>query len=429
MTSPSTVRVAAVPGAFLAAFALLSWGGCTPAPAAGGDQPAGRSGGTGGKGGSGTGGSSAGTGGSSGDQTLGRSLYESPLPDGNSFACATCHALSEPSSDGLRRPGHPIGDATHRKQWKNGKSATFLDAVNSCLVEWMVAPAWTADDRHFVALRDFLDGQAPAGVAANVPFAIVAAPADLTGGDVARGRATFDKTCVVCHGPGGTGTDRGPKVMGSARDAGYIAKRIRTSGSAHSTVYPDLTGGVMPFWAKDRMSDDEVRDVVAFLRDVPATADAGSVPQPTSDAGAPVDAGTDAAPVVPGKDAGITPDTGGPISGCPKTNAKVGWKADLGVNTGEGQVSGFVTMVDDCTLELTDFSYDGEGIDVRVFGSKVKNFNPGFIIGPDLVGKKFKKQILRVTLPAGKTLDDLDWVSIWCTKARANFGSGPFLKP
>jgi mono/diheme cytochrome c family protein len=374
-----------------------------------------------------------GSGGASGATALGRSLFEAPLSDGNSFACATCHALAEPSPDGWRRPGHPIGDATHRVHWKNGKAASFLDAVNSCLVEWMVAPAWSAGDPKFIALRDFLEAQAPAGPARDVPFAIVAAPGDLSGGNPARGRDTFDKTCIVCHGAGGGGTDRGPRVMRSAREPGYIAKRIRTSGSAHSTVYPDLTGGVMPFWAADRMSDDEVRDIVAFLREVPA-GDAGSVAVPAdasvsgqADAG---DARAADAGAIMGVDAGgPASDAMAPAGGCPKSNPRVGWKADLGINTGEGQVSGFVTMVDDCTLELTDFSYDGEGIDVRVFGSKVKSFRPGFVIGPDLVGRRFRKETLRVRLPVGMTLDDLDWVSIWCTKARADFGSGMFLRP
>jgi hypothetical protein len=107
----------------------------------------------------------------------------------------------------------------------------------------------------------------------------------------------------------------------------------------------------------------------------------------------------------------------------------VGWRADLGINTGEGEVSGFVTMIDDCTLELTNFSYNGDGIEVRVFGSKASNFRPGFTIGPDIVGKRFVKATWRVQLPAGKTLADLDWVSIWCVKARADFGSGPFRAP
>jgi electron transfer DM13 len=184
---------------------------------------------------------------------------------------------------------------------------------------------------------------------------------------------------------------------------------------------------VMPFWARDRLADDEVRDLVAFLRDAPADA---AAPEPVADAGSSPDGRPDAAPA---RDGGAR-DSGTPLpdaspTGCPRTHPRVGWRADLGMNTGEGEVSGFVTMIDDCTLELTSFSYNGDGIEVRVFGSKASNFRPGFTIGPDLVGRRFVKATMRVTLPAGKTLDDLDWVSIWCVRARADFGSGPFRAP
>jgi mono/diheme cytochrome c family protein len=361
---------------------------------------------------------------------LGRALYEAPLSDGNSFACATCHALAEPAPDGLRRPGHALGDATRRRTWKNGKAPTFLAAVDSCLEEWMGAPPWTASDPSFRALRDYLDGQATASRAPDLSFEIVPPPADLSGGEVARGRVLFDRTCVVCHGRGGAGTDRGPRVAHSSRAPDYIARRIRTSGSAKSAVYGDLTGGVMPFWAKDRLDDGEVRDLVAFVRDDPADA-AAPPPDP------PADAGGDVRPDVVERDVAAgpretgppPPDAAPPNSGCPKTHPRVGWRADLGLNTGEGEVSGFVTMIDDCTLELSSFSYNGDGIEVRVFGSKASNFRPGFTIGPDIVGKRFVKATWKVQLPAGKTLDDLDWVSIWCVKARADFGSGPFLVP
>src|SRR5690349_3921062 len=83
---------------------------------------------------------------------LGRAMYEAPLSDGNSFACATCHALAEPTADGLRRPGHPLGDATRRRTWKNGKAPTFLAAVNSCLEEWMGSAPWEGTEPRFVAL-------------------------------------------------------------------------------------------------------------------------------------------------------------------------------------------------------------------------------------------------------------------------------------
>jgi len=51
---------------------------------------------------------------------------------------------------------------------------------------------------------------------------------------------------------------------------------------------------------------------------------------------------------------------------------------------------------------------------------------PRLIIGPDIVGRVFTKATFDVTLPSGKTLNDLDWVSIWCVKAAVSFGSGRF---
>src|SRR5512147_2970591 len=127
------------------------------------------------------------------DTPSGQAVYEMPLADGNSFACATCHALSEPSADALRRPAHPIGDAIRRSRWKNGKAATFLDAVNSCVTEWMVAPAWQPSEPRFLALRAFLESQAPTGAASDLSYEIVPPPSDVSGGDVARGRATFNQ--------------------------------------------------------------------------------------------------------------------------------------------------------------------------------------------------------------------------------------------
>jgi cytochrome c len=337
----------------------------------------------------------------------GQRVYEMPLSDGNSFACATCHALSEPSVDGLRRPGHPIGDAVRRSRWKNGKASTFLDAVNSCVTEWMVAPAWSASEPRFLALRSFLESQAEPDTAPDLSYEIVAPPSDVAGGDAARGRATFNESCVVCHGTDGLGTNRGPKVAGSMRLPEYIAGRIRLSGSPKSAVYDGLTGGVMPFWAQDRLSDAEVRDLVAFLTAAPAPTNPDRVPEEE-----------------PAPDQEPMPDPG-----CGKTHPRVGWTADLGVNTGEGQVSGFVTVVDDCTLELHDFSYDGNGIDVRVYGSSNETFRPAFTMGPNLVGRIFTKQTLRVSLPSERSLDDLSWVGIWCVAVGADFGSGPFEAP
>jgi mono/diheme cytochrome c family protein len=348
----------------------------------------------------------------------GRAVYETPLTDGNSFACQTCHALSEPSRDGMRRPGHPIGDAPHRTSWKNGQATSFLQAVNSCVTEWMVAPAWREDDARYLALREFLDADTGLSRAPNLSYQIVAPPADFEGGDATRGQALFNRSCAVCHGADGRGTVRGPRVASSARLPEYVASRIRTSGSASSAVYPGLSGGVMPFWAEDRLSDAELVDLVAFVTS-PASPDAanggggsaGNQPDPGSTGGASEASG------------------GGGTTGCGTTHPRVGSIVDLGINTGEGQVSGFVHVIDDCTLELRDFSYDGNGIDVRVYASETTAFKPGFSLGPNIVNRRFDKETFRVTLPDGKTLDDFQWIGIWCIAVGANFGSGKLRAP
>ncbi|MDH3654684.1 MAG: hypothetical protein OEN21_10485, partial [Myxococcales bacterium] len=84
----------------------------------------------------------------------GEALYLQPHSDGNTFACASCHALEEPAPDGIRRPGHPIGDAANRPSFKNGQLDVLLDAVNSCRVEWMGAPAFSEADPRWIALLE-----------------------------------------------------------------------------------------------------------------------------------------------------------------------------------------------------------------------------------------------------------------------------------
>lgn len=331
----------------------------------------------------------------------GKAVYESRVEGGNTFTCSTCHALAEPTADKLRRPGHPIGDATKRPSYKNGKVPRMLDAVNSCLTEWMNADAWQENDARWTALYGWLDDQAGAGPAPVVEIKRVDPPAmaSLFGGDPERGLATFNGSCAVCHGANAEGTQKAPKVSGLGLDAGYVATRVRTSGRSDSKVYPGLTGGVMPFWGADRLSDAELVDIVAFLgkKDV-------SVPTPTG---------------------GGTND--GTTRTCAKTHARVGQTAVLQKRF--HGVEGKARVVDDCTIEISEFSFDGGGIDVRVFGGLGGNFQRGFAMGNDLRRSGgYSGATIRVNLPADRTLADLDGVSIWCVPAGADFGSGTFAR-
>ncbi|MAW59861.1 MAG: hypothetical protein CMJ94_03375 [Planctomycetes bacterium] len=107
-----------------------------------------------------------------------------------------------------------------------------------------------------------------------------------------------------------------------------------------------------------------------------------------------------------------------------------GWQAELSMLAHD--VRGVVTVVDDDTIRLDNFSYDGLGIEVRVTlatGDSNAAFQNGLAVGPDLVGTVFNNDSLVLDLPAGETTRDYRAVSIWCVAAGANFGSGLFEHP
>lgn len=337
--------------------------------------------------------------GCSGGGADGVSLYSQPLSGGNTFACSTCHALEEPAADGIRRPGHQIGDAAHRPSYKNGQLTSLLDAVNTCLTEWMAAPPWSEGDADWKTLRDYLEAAAPDGEAPAIAIDIADVPEQLGGGDIETGQQLFNGSCIGCHGQDAAGTERAPPLVGSLLDADYIAERVRRSGLADSPTYPGLTGGRMPFWGGDRLSDDELVDIVAFVLsnepDTPGGPDAGP-------------SGPDAGP-----------------SNCGATHARVGQTADF--ETFYHGVMGTATIVDDCTIRIEMFEYDGTGIDVRIYGGQGGNFTAGFAMSDDLLRPGgYNGETLTATVPAGRSLDDLDGISVWCVDVSISFGTATF---
>ena len=334
----------------------------------------------------------------------GQTLYEQRHADGNTFACATCHALEEPAADGIRRPGHQIGDAANRPSFKNGQLDALIEAVNSCRVEWMAATELAEDDPRWLALREFLVVEAGPADAEALVYEIVQPPVELGGGDAQDGRALFNESCVVCHGVDATGTERGLPLNADTLSAELIARRVRTSGDADSPIYPGLTNGIMPFWAADRLSDDELRDLVAFV----LTADGG---------------GTGGMGGTGGGAGGTGGDPG--LRECDTTHPKVGQVATL--STLFHSVSGRAEIVDDCTIRVSDFNYDGGGIDVRFYSGQGGNYVIGFPMGEDLVRSvPYANETVYAQLPEGRTLDELDGISVWCVDVSQSFGDGFF---
>lgn len=335
----------------------------------------------------------------------GEQIFGDVVEDGNTFTCATCHAITEPAQDGLRRVGHAVFDAARRPTYKNGQLLELRDAVNSCLQEWMNAEPWTADDDRWQALSEYLEAVAPDQEAPPLRFEVVDPPptSALGGGDADAGRSLFNRSCSACHGEDGVGTQQAIPVGGRGLGAEYVAQRVRTSGREQSEIYQGLTGGVMPFWSADRLDDDELRDLIAYL----ALEQAPTTPPDPVDPPAP------------------PPDEPPGPSGCTSSHPMVGATAVLVESFHD--VGGIARIVDDCTIEISEFTFDGEGIDVRLYGGLGGNYDDGFAIGDNLLRDGgYQGETLTFTLPQDRTMDDLDGVSVWCVPIGVDFGSGSF---
>ncbi|XP_071633807.1 protein Skeletor, isoforms B/C isoform X3 [Temnothorax longispinosus] len=90
-------------------------------------------------------------------------------------------------------------------------------------------------------------------------------------------------------------------------------------------------------------------------------------------------------------------------------------------------VSGEVYAVDARTLFIKDFTYDGEGPAAFFYaGSSKSPGNNGFRVrderGTTNLLKRYRKKDITLTLPDGKTLNNIKWFSVWCDEFSVNFG-------
>lgn len=332
----------------------------------------------------------------------GAAIFTSALTASSTFSCASCHAISEIDGfamDGLRRPGHTLENAANRETFKNGAIDNLLAAVNICVTEWMSGEPLANEDQDWINLQNWLQDQTTTEAAAPVTIDIVQPPTNLAGGDALNGRELFNERCIVCHGFDGEGTQLAPQVSGRGLTEELIAARVRTSGLADSAAYQGLTGGVMPFWGADRLSDGELVDIVAFVAN-----------------------GAEEEIIVAMDDPVVSAETG-----CTLTSAKIGQQAQL--DTQFHDVRGTATIIDDCTIEITGFSFDGGGINTQIYlgtGGEFRESQGGFSVSGNLVGTRFLNNTVRVTLPVGRTMDDFDSISVWCIPVSVSFGTGFF---
>ena len=328
-------------------------------------------------------------------------LFTQAHSDGNSFACNSCHARKEPADDGMIRPGHDLQNAYKRTSYKNGQLSSLLAAVNSCREEWMNAPAFTTDQTAWKNLESYLKDLANDQISEPISYEIATPLTDFSNGDADKGMKAFNNSCSICHGVNGVGSNQGPGIAGTNLSAETIAKRVRTSGSQTSDVYDGLTGGKMPFFTADRLSDESLNDIIAFLQGSESETD------PTNTGETRVDLSL----------SNIS-------SNCGSDHALVG--TTLTFSTKFHRVSGTATIIDNCTIHFDEFNFDGQGIDVRVYTGIDNDFTNGQIISKDMLGSPFDNGSASLTLPEGITLDEFNSLSIWCVPIGISFGDGTF---
>ncbi|GLX78757.1 hypothetical protein tinsulaeT_20970 [Thalassotalea insulae] len=114
------------------------------------------------------------------------------------------------------------------------------------------------------------------------------------------------------------------------------------------------------------------------------------------------------------------------ISNCDKTHPMVGYYGYF--ETFAHNVSGRAEIMDDCTIKVTEFSYDGGGPEVYFYAAIDHQYSEAeaFPISQAINGMPFNNDEMILRLPNGKTLDDLNGISVWCVDFNANFGQVTF---
>ena len=106
----------------------------------------------------------------------------------------------------------------------------------------------------------------------------------------------------------------------------------------------------------------------------------------------------------------------------------VGWVAEL-----EGtahDVAGRAVIVDENTIEIQDFVYDGGGVNARIFLlADGAEFDRDIELTDNLVGTSFDNETLTLTLPDDVAFEDFNLITLWCVPFAVSFGNGVFEPP
>tara|TARA_R110002167_G_scaffold68603_3_gene193701 strand:- start:1726 stop:2667 length:942 start_codon:yes stop_codon:yes gene_type:complete len=114
---------------------------------------------------------------------------------------------------------------------------------------------------------------------------------------------------------------------------------------------------------------------------------------------------------------------------CAADSTKIGYTGTF--STLAHNVSGTATVINNCTIEISMFNFDGAAPNVKFYAGVNGNFSDAeaFGIGERIDGRTYSNETIILTLPEGKFVDDFDSLSVWCVEFQANFGDLRLLAP
>jgi len=220
-----------------------------------------------------------------GTSEAGRRLFHSSAISNNGLSCGHCHADFDESkrSDGLIRAAHSLYNSYYRETWW-GKDPEDPDAYASIDEASLVCVVHYMRNKTKLTAQQLLDLKA---YLKSLSFKLVrraqpiAPAADLTGeypvyagGNRFEGKEVFYAACHSCHPNGNAGI--APKPIPRDQDFSYYAKYIREGdglGAVLSGVDPNAyqykDGRFMPFFGADRLSNEQISDIIAYIKSLP----------------------------------------------------------------------------------------------------------------------------------------------------------------
>lgn len=208
-------------------------------------------------------------------EALFRSPSVSPTPL-NAYSCSTCHAAYPVDAGDAILPGAPLAGVLARSSYWGGQETELLRSVNHCLRFFMLkTEPWTPADVEARAVYAYLESLVGAGAdAAPAPFTVVRDILDPPKGDPERGARTFGRACSSCHGAIRTGEGRlvqralvlpdawlanhPPELYTDIERRLVFVQKVRHGGFLGY-------GGEMPPFSAERLSDQDLGDLLAFL--------------------------------------------------------------------------------------------------------------------------------------------------------------------